>query len=289
MRYLILKLKGKLKGKKFPIHPSFILLFLWFMVTGNYSAFFIFVGVVLMHEFGHYFVAKKLGYKLDSFFLAPYGVSLNYKEKTFENSDEIKIALAGPCINLLLALLGVGLWWCYPESYNFTDVFVTQSVMLACFNLLPAYPMDGGRVLLSFLCKYMIREKAIKLLKIFNLTFASIFFALFIYSCTIDYNPTFALAATFLIGGIIQTKFESKYHVMALLKKKNKNFSRPLIMYVSSEIELGQLLKHIQQNRYTVFYVDFAGQRTRILDENNIMNLTLKYPLNMNLCDIFKN
>ena len=60
-------------------------------------------------------------------------------------------------------------------------------------------------------------------------------------------------------------------------------------MYVSSEIELGQLLKHIQQNRYTVFYVDFAGQRTRILDENNIMNLTLKYPLNMNLCDIFKN
>lgn len=281
------KLKNIFKGKKVPVHPSFLLLFLWFMVTGNFAAFFIFVGVVLTHEFGHYFVAKKLGYKLDSFFLAPYGVSLNYKEKTFENSDEIKIALAGPCVNLMLALLCVGLWWCFPEIYNWTDIFVTQSVMLALFNLLPAYPMDGGRVLLSLLCKYMTRDKALRLIKIFNLTFSIFFLALFVYSCTINYNPTFALAAAFLIGGIIQTKFESKCRMMALLKKKNKNFSRPLILYVSSEVELGMLLKHIQQNRYTVFYVNFNNKKTRILDENNVLNLTLKYPLSLSLSKIF--
>lgn len=62
--------------KKLPIHPSFLILFAWFICTRQIEAFFIFVFVVLAHEFGHYFVAKKLGYKLDAFFLAPYGVSL---------------------------------------------------------------------------------------------------------------------------------------------------------------------------------------------------------------------
>ncbi len=284
-----LKAKKYFKNAKIPIHPSFILLFLWFIITGNFFAFFIFVGVVLSHEFGHYFIAKKLGYKLDSFFLAPYGVSLNYKEKTFENSDEIKIALAGPIVNLGLALLCVGLWWINPEIYNYTDIFVSQSFMLAIFNLLPAYPMDGGRVFLSLLGQYMTREKALKFIKVFNIIFSVIFFFLFVYSCSYNYNPTFALASAFLLGGVIQTKFESKYKLMALIKKKNKNFSRPFILYVSSEVSLGQVIKNIQQNRYTVFYVNFSDKLTKIIDENLVMKLTLKYPLSFTFNQIYYN
>lgn len=277
MKKLFKKISNKFK--KLPIHPSFILLFVWFMATGNFLAFGIFVGVVMTHEFGHYFVAKKLGYKLDSFFLAPYGVSLSYSNQVFENSDEAKIAIAGPCVNIVLSFLCIGLWWAIPESYNYTDIFVQESFMLALFNLLPAYPMDGGRVMLSCLCKFMTREKAIKLIKIFNLFFAFIFFAFFVYSCTFDFNPTFALASAFLIIGIIQTGRESKYKIMALLKKKNKNYSRPFCLYISSDVTLGNALKHIQQNRYTVFYVDFSGEKTKVIDENLIMKLSTKFPL----------
>lgn len=269
------------------IHPSFLLLFLWFCITGNFYAFFIFVTVVLTHEFGHFLVAKKLGYKLDSFFLAPYGVSLNYRENTFENSDEIKIALAGPLVNLIFAFLCVGLWWIFPVSYNYSSIFVQQSFMLALFNLLPAYPMDGGRVLLASIGKFMTREKALKMIVILNLVFSLFFIALFIYSCTVNYNPTFALAAVFLLSGVVQSRFEGKYKIASLLKKNNKDFTRPLILYINSTVTLGKTLKTIQQNRYTIFYVNFDNKKTKILDENLILNLALKFPLSYTFNDIF--
>lgn len=280
MRNLIEKYKAF--RKKLPVHPSFLLLFLWFVCTGTIVSFFIFVGVVLMHELGHYFVARKLGYKLDSFFLAPYGVSLNYRDNVFENSDEIKIALAGPIVNLTLASFCIAVWWIFPESYNYTDVFVAQSISLALFNLLPVYPMDGGRVFLSLLNKNMMRERAIKIIKYLNTAFACFFFALFFISCFIDFNPTFALAGVFLIIGLFQSGFESKYKLASLFKKKNKKFSKALVLYVNAEATMGELLKAIQPNRYTVFFVELPNCTT-ILDEKNVLNLSLLYPYNVSV------
>ena len=133
----------KLKNR---IHFSFLLLFLWFMLTRNVFSFFIFVAVVLSHEFGHYYVAKKLGYKLSNFVIAPYGVCLNYKEKYFSHKDEILIAIAGPLVNVILSIICTALWWVFPEFYGFSYDFVMQSLMLGLFNLLTFYPHDGGRI-----------------------------------------------------------------------------------------------------------------------------------------------
>lgn len=275
----------KERMKKLPIHPSFILLFLWFAATRNIEAFFIFVSVVLTHELGHYMVAKRLGYKLDAFFLAPYGVSLNYKEKTFDSRDELKIAFAGPAVNLTLAMLAVGVWWLFPASYHYTQTFVTQSVMLALFNLIPAYPLDGGRIFVATMSERLSRKKAIRLISIANVVFTIVFIVLFIISCTVDFNPTFALAAVFMLAGLMQTRFESRYEMFNLYKKKVKDFSRPLSMVVNSQTTLGALVKHIQINKFTLFYVVGEG-RTRIVDEGTVLNWALLFPLNITLAEI---
>lgn len=273
--------------KKFPLHPSFLLLFAWFMVTGQVSAFFIFVGVVVTHELGHYFVAKKLGYKLDSFFLAPYGVSLNYKEKTFEGSDEFKIAVAGPLVNIVLSVVAVALWWIFPVLYGFTDIFVSQSVLLALFNLLPAYPLDGGRIFISLLSGRTSRKKAVKIIIVANIIFTLLFLALFIYSCTYDYNPTFALAACFMLGGLIQTKSESKYEKLNLFSRKIKEFSRPYMLVINFSTTLHEAIKHIEPNRFTVFYVVGEGQ-TKLVDEKVVLKWSLRFPLSTTFAEIFK-
>ncbi len=273
--------------KKFPIHPSFLLLFLWFVITRNLGGFFIFLGVVLTHEFGHYFVAKRLGYKLDAFFIAPYGVSLNYKEKTFESSDEVKIALAGPMVNLFLALTAVSLWWIFPEIYSYTEIFVQQSVFLALFNLIPAYPLDGGRLVLGFMTGRCPRKKVIKILLISNLIFSLLFFILFVVSCVVNFNPTFALASCFMLGGILQTRFESKYEKMSIFKKKIKSFSKPYMLVVNTSATLGELLKHVEPNKYTVFYV-VCEQSTKIIDEKTLLRWSLVYPYNIALNEILK-
>ncbi|MCM1324923.1 MAG: site-2 protease family protein, partial [Acetobacter sp.] len=252
--------------RRLPIHPSFILLFLWFVCTGNFQAFFIFVSVVLTHELGHYMVAKHLGYKLDAFFLAPYGVSLNYKEKAFNSSDEIKIALAGPAVNLTLAMLAIGVWWLFPVTYNYTQVFVEQSVMLALFNLIPAYPLDGGRLFVATVSERFSRKLAVKIISIANIVFTFIFIVLFIVSCAVNFNPIFALAAVFMLSGLMQTKYEARYEMVNLYKKQVKDFSHPLSLVVGSHATLASLVKHIQINKFTLFYIVGEG-RTRIVDE----------------------
>lgn len=271
---------------KFPIHPTFILLFLWFILTRNILSFFLFASVVLTHEFGHYLVAKKSGYKLDSFFIAPYGVSLNYKDTIFESKDEIKIALAGPLVNFVLAFLMVSLWWIFPDVYNFTYEFVFQSIMLGLFNLLPCYPLDGGRIFVGILSQTYLRKKAVKISIILNMIFSIILFILFIFSCFINFNPSLCLCGVMLLLGIIDSKSECKYQPISLYKKKTKNFSKPFFITINGEITISQALKHIESNRFTIFVVILSDNKTKLIDEQNLKFLSIKFPIHLTFNEV---
>lgn len=274
--------------KKIPIHPTFFLLFLWFILTKNISTFLLFTFVVLTHEYGHYLVAKKCGYKLDSFIIAPYGVNLNYKERAFDSKDEILIALAGPLVNIILSFLVVSLWWILPNLYNYTSDFVNQSLMLGLFNLLPCYPLDGGRIFIGLISQNMERKKAVKTIYYLNYLFSALLLVLFFITCFFDFNPTLCLCAVFLILGVVDSKFESKYQSLSFYKKKIKNFSKPLLLTVDENVCLAQLIKHIEINKFTIFVVNFSNLKTVFLDENHIKLMTLKYPLSQTLKEIIR-
>ena len=273
----VLRKFKKINLKKFPIHPSFILLFLWFIIFKNFLSFVIFSLVVCSHELGHYFVARKLGYKLDSFYIAPYGVNLNYKEKIFGCKDEVLIALAGPLVNIFLSILCVALWWIFPALYHNFYEFVFESMMLALINLLPCYPLDGGRIFVGVLSNNMPRKKAIKIVYSLNYIFSFIIFLLFIITAFIDFNPTLCLCASFLLLGAIDTKFESKYQPSILVKKDVKNFTKPYFAIVDENTPLNLLLKHIEPNRATIFVVRLES-KTIFIDEKQVKEFLLKYP-----------
>lgn len=266
------------KIKKFPLHPSFLILFLWFIVAKDIFSFVLFISVVLSHEYGHYVIAKKLGYKLDSFFLAPYGACLNYKEKAFEFKDEIKIALAGPLVNILLCFVTMSLWWVLPEIYNYTHTFVSQSFMLAIFNLLPCYPLDGGRVFVGLVSLFKSRKTAIKIIQICNIVVSVLLLVSFIITCFVDFNPTFCLCGCFLLFGVFESKNESKYQPAFLYKKKTKNYSKPFLICLNGNVALVDALKRIESNRFTIFVVILSNGSTRFIDEQKLKNLILKFP-----------
>lgn len=291
-RNLIVKLpsahKQQLKDKiKFFIHPSFILLFLWFIIFLSFYDFLMFVGVVLTHELGHALQAKRLGYKLDSFFIAPYGVKLNYKDKCFDSKDEIKIALAGPMVNLVLAILAVSLWWIAPVTYVYLDDFVLQSIMLCLVNLLPCYPLDGGRIFVSLMSGKIPRKKAVKISCLLNYVFSAILFIIFIVTCFYNFNPSICLFAVFLILGSIDSKFESRY-VSLFFKRKIKNFSRVSMLCVDDNVTISSLLKHIEPNKHTIFAITRQGKRTHLIDEEDIKALAIKYPITDKIKDVIR-
>ena len=280
--------KMKKMIKNFPIHPTFILLFLWFILTKDLMSFVTFVIVVFSHELGHYFVAKKLGYRLDNFFIAPYGVSLNYSDKVFDSKDEVLIASAGPIVNIAISLFLISLWWIFPSLYNFTYDIVGQSFILGLFNLLPAYPLDGGRIMVGLLQKMMPREKAVKLTRKLNYCFSFILLGLFVVTCFIDFNPSLCLCGCFLLLGIVDSKFECRYQPISFFKKHAKNFSKPSFLAVNSDVTIAQILKHIEVNKFTIFVVILANGKTVNLDEEKVKKLSLMFPLNRKLQDILK-
>lgn len=273
-------------AKKLPIHPTFFLLAIWQIVSGEAVEFFTLTAVVLIHELAHYLTAKKLGYRLTNFYLAPYGVSLNYKDEKFDPKHEIFIALAGPVINLVLCLVLTAFWWIFPVTYCYTIDIFKSSLFLALFNLLPAYPLDGGRTLTAILSEKTSRKIALKISIVFNIVFCVIFFALFVVTCFYSYNPTFALMVVFLLSGVMDSSFEGKYERVSALEKTPKNFSQIKQFFVGEDVTMSQLLSKIDGSKFTIFYVSFKSGKTKILTEKSVLNLCKKYPLSAKICEL---
>ena len=129
------------------LHPSLIILSVIFLIFGYGLEVLVFLIALFFHELAHGLVAKKFGYSLSNFYLMPYGACLAYEDNIFLEREEIKIALAGPLVNLIISLICIALWWIFPISYAYTYYFVECNFYLALFNFLPCYPLDCGRII----------------------------------------------------------------------------------------------------------------------------------------------
>ena len=136
---------------------------------------------VLLHETAHFVVASKLFYRCKEIQLGLFGAVLYGEFQDVNGADRIKIALAGPLMNLALCLACLALWWLAPESYFYTESFFTANLTMACVNLLPCYPLDGGRILTGLAEKKM-GDKALKLTKRFTVIVSVGLFTVFVVS-----------------------------------------------------------------------------------------------------------
>lgn len=135
---------------KFKVHPLFIALAAVMIAIGKGYAFLSSIAAVVLHELAHAVAAKNQGYVSGSITLLPYGAVLSTSEDLDRNSEVI-IAAAGPICNFILAIITVALWWLIPACLPYTDDFYTANLTIGFFNLLPAYPLDGSRILLGLI------------------------------------------------------------------------------------------------------------------------------------------
>ncbi|MBP1921861.1 Zn-dependent protease/CBS domain-containing protein [Halorubrum alkaliphilum] len=114
-------------------------------------------GGVLLHEFGHSLVAMRYGYEIDSITLWLLGGLASFTEFPEDWKHEFWIAVAGPIVSLAVGAVCYGVFFFAPTGSN-AVVFVfgylaLLNVVLAVFNMLPAFPMDGGRVLRALMAR----------------------------------------------------------------------------------------------------------------------------------------
>jgi Zn-dependent protease/CBS domain-containing protein len=162
---------GTVKGTVIRIHVTFLLLLAWIAIAhysiGGWDAalqgvvFIVLLFLcVLLHEFGHVFAARRYGVQTPDITLLPIGGVARLERIPEEPWQEFVVALAGPAVNVVIALvLYLILGGFLPEdAHRVEDPRVdlvarlaSVNLFLALFNLIPAFPMDGGRILRALL------------------------------------------------------------------------------------------------------------------------------------------
>ncbi len=197
------------------IHPLFFLFGLYFAATGKVFSFLAFTFTAVIHEVGHAFAAEKLGYKLKNVCLMPYGAVISGDVSGLKLIDEIKIVIAGPLINLALGAFTLALWWIFPESYPYTELMATANFSLFFINLLPAFPLDGGRLLLALLSLKLKKKTAVRVARITGVALGVGMVGLFVYSLFTEPNPSILFFAFFMIFGALDVRKENSYFSIA--------------------------------------------------------------------------
>ena len=156
---------GRIAGTDVKVHVTFLLLLGYFMVRGGFAAVLLLLAIftcVLLHEFGHVTMARRFGVRTPDVMLLPIGGLARLERMPDEPRQELLIALAGPAVTLVIAA-ALYAWLAAtsgaPRLFPGIDAPVPGlahelyriNVWLLLFNLIPAFPMDGGRVLRSIL------------------------------------------------------------------------------------------------------------------------------------------
>ena len=122
---------------------------------------------ILLHEFGHSLAAMRYGYEIESITLWLFGGVARFTEMPEDWKQEFTIAVAGPIVSVGLGVLAYLVFLVVPggvPTLQFVLAYLAlTNVVLAVFNMLPGFPMDGGRVLRALLARTRTHARATQL------------------------------------------------------------------------------------------------------------------------------
>jgi stage IV sporulation protein FB len=172
---------GTIAGTAVRVHITFLLFLVWIFAADYASGgpdeawtgllfMVLLFACVLAHEFGHIFTARAFGVATPDVTLLPIGGVARLERIPEEPREEFLIAIAGPAVNVVIALALVALAGAHLDvgalgsvdnaGISMVDRLAIVNLFLAVFNMIPAFPMDGGRVLRAALASRMGHTRA---------------------------------------------------------------------------------------------------------------------------------
>lgn len=249
---------------------------------------------IIIHELTHYFVVLKLNIESEKFKLHVLGARLEIKDyEDLSSREKLIICMAGPILNCVAAIVFFCIYkFFFKSEYIYSSYEI--NLVLFIFNLLPTYPLDGGKILGAILEEKMIfkdvNEVLIKISYLFGIAFILLsILGIFILG---KFNITSILAGVFIIYLSYSERRKVMYIIMSDITKKkerliNKKYIDSRITSVYCEQDMVNLLKIIDKNRFNIFYVlDEEMNILYILKENEIIEI-LKTIGNMNLREYY--
>ncbi|CAA0099147.1 Putative zinc metalloprotease Rip3 [BD1-7 clade bacterium] len=278
---------ARIAGIDVNIHATFLLLVLWFawIYWANFGTVFAAIqgavyiitlfGCVVLHEFGHALTARRFGVVTKHITLLPIGGVAAMEKMPEKPFEEMLVAVAGPAVNLVIALL---LWvWIHltntqvsAESLmgidgSFAFRLMVVNIFLALFNLIPAFPMDGGRILRAALATRMTHAAATAKAATIGQGFAILFGILGVL-----YNPFLLLIAIFLwFGATAENQMEQNRDVLEHMTAEQAMLTEFRI--VSPDDVLSHAVEHTIAGSQKDFPVGSRHLLTHVLTQNQLV------------------
>lgn len=215
---------------RFRIDLKIFLFAILFYFTKQIEIYAMIMFFAIIHEFGHLLAGLLLGMKPEKMEIVPYGVSISFKLTAKDYNKKIKqgnqleikkilVALAGPMTNFIIFMIILQM----NMNVFFVLMILYSNLLLILFNLLPIYPLDGGRIIKGILHIFLGKRKAEKYTN--YLSFITLIIITFISSIAIYKAENIAIFLLVLVLWGIFIKedriYERRNKIYNLLKKTN--------------------------------------------------------------------
>lgn len=216
--------------------------------------------IAIFHEFMHYLTARHLGFCGFDVELLPIGTVLKLKElDDAAPKEDFLISVSGPLINLILAIF----FYCMIPLFKnkYVNLFYMGNLTIGIFNLIPAFPLDGGRMVRDILSLRTYYKKANKIminLSIYiGITMMFIYIVLFFAGKN---NFSIGFIALFIVTSSLKERERISYIIMADIINKKGNFikkgymeNRSMSIYYKKDLLTA--LSMVDKNKYNIFTV----------------------------------
>lgn len=260
---------------KVHLHPLFWLLSGLAVVTAHFKQLFLLFSIVFIHELGHAVVAQRFSWRVKRIVLLPFGGVAEMDEhgnRPFR--EELVVTLAGPAQHVWLVGGAFLLWKCDILSIDHWQLFFHYNLTIAVLNLLPIWPLDGGKLLFLLLTRFFPFSRAHRQMIIYScaVLFVVIVGVFFFAPKQLD----LWLIVVFLLFSLWKEWKHHPYIVMRFLleryygKKGQYAKWRPLTVE-ETETVWNVLDKFYRGQKHSIIVVKQAKERA-ILDENELLH-----------------
>ncbi|MCE0451838.1 MULTISPECIES: M50 family metallopeptidase [Brevibacillus] len=202
---------------RFRIHLLFWAVIGLSVVTGHFLEVITLFVIVLIHELGHVAMARELGWTVKEVQLLPFGgVATMEDSYATDPMDEIVVALAGPFLNMVMMAASYLFWFMGIWTEEWARFFLVSNLTIAMFNLLPIWPLDGGRILLAVLCWFMSYRQATMI----SMSGSTLFAGIMVGMSSLELKYNLAVIGIYLLTLNIQAFLRFPYQFFRFLVEK---------------------------------------------------------------------
>lgn len=197
-----------------------ILIFLvLFYFTNQLKIYLVIMLFCFIHELGHIFVGLIFNMKIEKLEIMPFGFSVSFEDSVTENFKKIFVAAAGPLVTLALISIFFNI------EIKLKQEIIYSNILILIYNLMPIYPLDGGRIIKGILQIKVEEERAQKM--IWKLTKITMIIITFVCSIAVYYFKNIAIFLSCIFLWTIILRIEEKRRKLLIFSEENsKIYSR---------------------------------------------------------------